>query len=131
MSIVRYTNKKTGWVGVYESTSYYDPVTKSSRPRRKYIGHEDPVTGEFIPSNGEPGRRKKSVPDDAAADTAAESLREELAKKDLKIQRLVRENSELKKELKAALSKLRSAKDTADQCLAAMQRVVEDLDGTE
>ena len=27
MSIVRYTNKKTGQVMLYESTSYYDPET--------------------------------------------------------------------------------------------------------
>ena len=28
MSIVRYTNKRTGVVTLYESTSHYDPVTK-------------------------------------------------------------------------------------------------------
>ena len=60
MSIVRYTNKRTGWVSVYESTSNYDPVTKKSRPKRKYIGYEDPITGEFVKSSGKPGRKKKS-----------------------------------------------------------------------
>ena len=59
MSIVRYTNKKTGIVSIYESTSYYDPVKKQSRPKRKYLGTEDPVTGELIPSSGIRGRRKK------------------------------------------------------------------------
>lgn len=58
MSIVRYTNKKTGQVALYESTSHYDPVTKQSRPIRKYLGIEDPVTGELIPSTGKPGRKK-------------------------------------------------------------------------
>ena len=58
MSIVRYTNKKTGRVALYESTSHYDPVTKSSRPVRKYLGTEDPVTGELIPSSGQRGRKK-------------------------------------------------------------------------
>ena len=48
MSIVRYTNKKTGQVALYESTSYYDPETKQSRPRRKYLGIEDPETGKLI-----------------------------------------------------------------------------------
>ena len=52
MSIVRYTNKKTGQVMLYESTSYYDPETKQSRPKRKYLGIEDPETGELIPSSG-------------------------------------------------------------------------------
>ena len=43
-SIVRYKNKKTGFVSVYESISHYDPVTKQSRPIRKYLGLEDPET---------------------------------------------------------------------------------------
>ncbi len=62
MSLVRYTNKKTGVVTVYESTSHYDPVTKQSRPIRKYLGVEDPKTGEIIPSSGKPGRKKASDP---------------------------------------------------------------------
>ena len=58
MSIVKYTNKKTGVVTLYESTSHYDPATKQSRPVRKYLGREDPVTGELIPSSGTRGRKK-------------------------------------------------------------------------
>lgn len=58
MSIVKYTNKKTGVVTLYESTSHYDPETKQSRPVRKYLGREDPVTGELIPSTGKRGRKK-------------------------------------------------------------------------
>ena len=60
MSLVRYTNKKTGVVTVYESTSHYDPVTKQSRPIRKYLGVEDPETGRIIPSSGRPGRKKST-----------------------------------------------------------------------
>lgn len=60
MSIVRYVDKKTGRVLLYESTSYYDPVKKQSRPKRKYLGVEDPVTGELIPSSKKPGRKKGS-----------------------------------------------------------------------
>ena len=59
MSIVRYVNKKTGVVALYESTSYYDPVTKQSRPKRKYLGTEDPEMGELIPSTGKRGRKKR------------------------------------------------------------------------
>ena len=58
MSIVKYTNKKTGVVTLYESTSHYDPETKQSRPVRKYLGREDPITGELIPSSGKRGRKK-------------------------------------------------------------------------
>ena len=60
MSIVRYVNKKTGRVAVYESTSHYDPETKQSRPIRKYLGTEDPETGKLIPSSGKRGRKKES-----------------------------------------------------------------------
>lgn len=60
MSIVKYTNKKTGMIAVYESTSHYDPETKQSRPVRKYLGMEDPETGELIPSSGKRGRKKTS-----------------------------------------------------------------------
>jgi hypothetical protein len=66
MSIVKYTNKKTGVVTLYESTSHYDPETKQSRPVRKYLGREDPVTGELIPSSRKRGR-KKDIPDDIGA----------------------------------------------------------------
>lgn len=58
MSIVKYTNKKTGVVTLYESTSHYDPETKQSRPVRKYLGREDPITGELIPSTRKRGRKK-------------------------------------------------------------------------
>lgn len=61
MSIVRYTNKKTGLVSIYESTSNYDPINKTSRPKRKYLGTEDPVTHELIPSSGKRGRKPKST----------------------------------------------------------------------
>lgn len=60
MSIVRYVNKKTGRVALYESTSHYDPETKQSRPIWKYLGTEDPETGELIPSSGRHGRKKES-----------------------------------------------------------------------
>ena len=58
MSIVRHRDKKSGSIIVYESTSHYDPVTKQSRPIRKYLGIEDPLTGELIPSSGKRGRKK-------------------------------------------------------------------------
>ena len=63
MSIVKYTNKKTGVVTLYESTSHYDPETTQSRPVRKYLGREDPVTGELIPSSGKRGRKKDTLQD--------------------------------------------------------------------
>lgn len=67
MSIVKYTNKKTGVITLYESTSHYDPETKQSRPIRKYLGKEDPVTGELIPSSGKRGRKKELTKADGNA----------------------------------------------------------------
>ena len=71
MSRVRYVNKKTGWVSVYESVSHYDPVTKTSKPKRKYIGYEDPITKEFIPSSGQPGRKKRQNTDTSNKETTS------------------------------------------------------------
>lgn len=71
MTIVHYRDKRTGRVQVYESTPHYDPKTKQSRPRRKYLGTLDPETGELIPSSGRPGRRAGSRNLPKAADAGA------------------------------------------------------------
>ena len=59
-TIVQHYDKKTGKTRVYESTPHYDPVTKQSRPKRKYLGTLDPETGELIPSSGRRGRSASS-----------------------------------------------------------------------
>lgn len=103
MSIVRYVNKKTGTVSLYESTSHYDPKTKQSRPIRKYLGREDPITKELIPSSGRRGRKPKTEPSSVdASDSVTETLRfqiEELKKecyrKDKTIQSLERDKKKM------------------------------------
>ena len=118
MSIVRYTNKKTGVVSLYESTSYYDPELKQSRPKRKYLGTEDPETGDLIPSSGKRGRKKKG---ESKAPTNREKTEVKLKKKydellaecglkDERIRQLEHEN----KRLRFCLQKL---SDTADDML--------------
>ena len=113
MSIVRYTNKKTGRVALYESTSHYDPVTKQSRPIRKYLGTEDPKTGELIPSTGSPGRKAgKSMYDNKKKEAEmeykqlVESLKKDCAEKDSRIKKLEKDNIILRTSLEriAALS---------------------------
>lgn len=101
MSIVRYTNKKTGVVTLYESTSHYDPETKQSRPIRKYLGIEDPETGKLIPSSGKRGRkkadnnnekmsgRKKAAEQDYKL--MYEKMKKEVAEKDERVRKLERE----------------------------------------
>ena len=104
MSIVRYVNKKTGVVALYESTSYYDPETKQSRPKRKYLGTEDPETGELIPSSGKRGRKKKAegtAPSKKAVQEEKykekyDKLLKESADKDARIKQLEHENKKLR-----------------------------------
>ncbi len=103
MSLVRYTNKKTGVVTVYESTSHYDPVTKQSRPVRKYLGVENPTTGEIIPSSGKPGRKKSTDSTSKAATKKDEpdykqlyeNAKKENAEKDMRIRELESSNKML------------------------------------
>lgn len=119
MSIVRYVNKKTGLVAVYESTSYYDPELKQSRPKRKYLGTEDPETGELIPSSGKRGRKKnaegeapqKRETQEDKYKIKFERLQKECEEKDARIKSLEHEN----KKLRYAISKLR---DTISEILA-------------
>jgi len=113
MSIVKYTNKKTGMIAVYESTSHYDPETKQSRPVRKYLGMEDPETGELIPSSGKRGRKKtsenESTPKINKAVKDYKALYEEqkniCTEMGTKIKRLERENIVLR----AGIERLRNA----------------------
>ena len=112
MSIVRYTNKKTGVVTLYESTSHYDPETKQSRPVRKYLGVEDPETGKLIPSSGQRGRKKAdgSAPEkreegETKYKARYEKLKKECEEKSEKIKQLEHEN----KKLRFFLSKLRDS----------------------
>lgn len=108
MSIVRYVDKKTGRVLLYESTSYYDPEKKQSRPKRKYLGVEDPETGELIPTSGKPGRRRSSKNLPAQTENKAdepnyklmyETLKKETDKKDTVIKKLESQNMMLRSNL--------------------------------
>ena len=107
MSIVKYKNKKTGAIAIYESTSRYDPVTRQSRPIRKYLGMEDPETGELIPSSGQRGRKRKKgeAPANSAKNEHVDeknsyellyaALKKECAEKDLVIKKLKMQNKAL------------------------------------
>ena len=70
-TIVQHYDKKTGKTRVYESTPHYDPVTKQSRPKRKYLGTLDPETGELIPSSGRRGRTASSKNTTTTPDVSA------------------------------------------------------------
>ena len=105
-TIVKHVDKKSGTTRVYESTSHYDPVTKQSRPKRKYLGTLDPETGELIPSSGRKGRTpsRKNVPtSDEASELAkqVEKLQKAGARKDEEILSLKNEVCRLKSVIRA------------------------------
>lgn len=127
MSRVRYVNKKTGWVSIYESTSCYNPVKKTSRPKRTYIGYEDPVTKEFVPSSGKPGRKKRvqqngpspSSPQQAPLDRSGQEHKQILA--ELEKQRA--ENNSLREQLQLLKKQLEGINDTVDSFIRSIQSV--------
>ena len=125
MSIVKYTNKKTGVVSWYESTSHYDPETKQSRPVRKYLGREDPVTGELIPSSGRRGRRngdtlsKNDDPQSSPNDDAMNAMQSKYEKKISSLEALVSEQ-------KATIRKLESEKSSIVKKLSDLLNTITD-----
>ena len=122
MSLVRYKNKNTGRISVYESTSNYDPVNKTSRPIRKYIGYEDPVTGEFIPSSGKPGRKKKSNESQTSSDKQSKNTSENdytRAISEINRQRL--EIEDLKKQIRVLNKQIEDIHSAADKFITAIQ----------
>ena len=129
MSIVKY-KLKSGKIAVYESTSYYDPEKKQARPKRKYLGIEDPETGELIPSSGKRGRRRKEAPSDPQEKTPASAdsdsrLSEELKKLRQEISRLSEENRDLNKqneELRKDISRYRGAVNSVIATLKSLER---------
>ena len=102
-TIVHHYDKKTGKTRVYESTPHYDPVTKQSRPKRKYLGTLDSETGELIPSSGRRGRtaspKNVTTTEDSYAATKIADLQKTISDKEKEIHFL---KSELKV-LKAAI----------------------------
>ena len=89
---------------LYESTSYYDPETKQSRPKRKYLGIEDPETGELIPSSGKRGRKKRQEGEESNRRAMPEEkykakyerLLSQCDEKDARIKELEQENKRLR-----------------------------------
>lgn len=119
MSIVKYTNKKTGVVTWYESTSHYDPVSKQSRPIRKYLGKEDPATGKLIPSSGKRGRRSSS---DTASDVSAVSAESE-AVLQARIQKLEKENLRQQSRISSLETENRALRDTVRKFGAHLEQM--------
>jgi len=104
MSIVRYTNKKTGTVTLYESTSHYDPETKQSRPIRKYLGKLDPETGELIPSKKR--KKKEEQPPSGSSDLKLRNALQEKTRDCMEKERRIRELEEELVKLRSSMSRI-------------------------
>ena len=104
-TIVQHYDKKTGKTRVYESTPHYDPVTKQSRPKRKYLGTLDPETGELIPSSGRRGRtpspKNVTTTEDSSASVKIMNLQKVISEKDTEINSLKSEVKDLNVALKS------------------------------
>ena len=104
-TIVQHYDKKTGKTRVYESTPHYDPVTKQSRPKRKYLGTLDPETGELIPSSGRRGRTASSKNVTTTTDDSAikeiSALQKTITEKEAEILSLKTEVKTLKATIKS------------------------------
>lgn len=99
-TIVQHYDKKTGKTRVYESTPHYDPVTKQSRPKRKYLGTLDPETGKLIPSSGRRGRtpsaKNVTTTENDTASAKIASLQKIISEKESEIVSLKTEMKNLK-----------------------------------
>ena len=107
-------------VSWYESTSHYDPETKQSRPIRKYLGREDPVTGKLIPSSGQRGRKKG---DSTGVDIDAGSTPNEAAMNALRLRRYenkVASLEDLINEQKSKIKQLEAEKASVVKKLSAL-----------
>ena len=103
-TIVKHYDKKTGKTRVYESTPHYDPVSKQSRPKRKYLGTLDPETGELIPSSGRRGRASSgnaATIKERTASAKITDLQKTISEKDAEI-------ASLQSEVKALKATIRS-----------------------
>ena len=104
-TIVQHYDKKTGKTRVYESTPHYDPVTKQSRPKRKYLGTLDPETGELILSSGRRGRTASSQNVTSTTDVSGSkeitALQETISEKEAEILSLQAEVKSLKATLRS------------------------------
>ena len=62
MSSLVYLKNPNGTTYVYENISYWDKTSKTSKQRRKTIGHIDPISGEIVPNRkkGDAAKRRAS-----------------------------------------------------------------------
>ena len=103
-SIVYQINKKTGAKYAFESISYWDKDKRQPRSKRKYLGKDDPETGEIIPSRG---RTSHSGDTEAGTGSDLARLHEEIRDREQTIKDLRNELDELKDKYEELLDTIR------------------------
>lgn len=96
MGIIYQTDKRSGITYAYENQSFWDPVLKRSKSKRRLIGRVDPDTKEIIPTDGRCRKRSPSfIPesDDYVMPKTIKELKAEVL-------RLLQENAELKEQIR-------------------------------
>lgn len=107
MSIVKYTNPKTGAVYAYELTRRWNPETQRNEPVRTHLGRVNPDTGEILPAGGKRGRKprkstesgEKATPSPGQYENAVQSLEQMqkmLNEQQMRISQFEKENAAMK-----------------------------------
>ena len=121
MSTVR-QRRKNGSVYVYDSRNVWDKDLKKYRAVRTYLGREDPVTGELIPSSGRPGRRAQApacdTPAAAPAPAPASAAPDDALR--LRVSELESELARLRAELDLRSAELASARRAISSAVSAL-----------
>ena len=104
--IVYHTDKKTGNIHAYSSSSKRDPETKKVVTKKTYLGRVDPVTNEIIPK-AEKGKRKRTISTNERKD----------------IDKLTTELNQVRDELSRVSEKLEKLMDFKESVSEALQRV--------
>ena len=117
MSRVR-QRRKNGSVYVYDSRNVWDKDLKKYRAVRTYLGREDPVTGELIPSSGRPGRRAQAPACDTPAAASASAAPDDALR--LRVSELESELARLRAELDLRSAELASARRAISSAVSAL-----------
>lgn len=120
-TIVKHYDKKTGRTRVFESTPHYDPVTKQSRPKRKYLGTLDSETGELIPSSGRRGRTSSSGKTSTAEGSVTPSMVDDLRKR---LSAKEAEAASLRSEVEALKNTVRLYKEACEAISDTLRKVL-------
>lgn len=116
--IVYQTDKKTGNVYAYNSTSCRDPETRKVITRKEYLGCVDPATNTIMPK-AEKGKRTRSISTNER-EAVVQEIREEVRKD---MDKLTTELNQVRDELSRVSARLDLLLDFRKSVSEALQKV--------